>query len=362
MGIKSYIAEKKSFFQDKKFLYWRPVRQSLHTSRMLVLPGFQGVPLFDVILFFVKGLKQGVINQRAAALSYHLFLSLFPLLLAGFTLLPFFHLEHFIPMILETLDNLFPENTQDFIQKTITDLLSKKHKGLMSIGFISALWVASSGFNSLLLTFNQSTHTNKKVKFLKRRTIAILMVLGIFIAVIISFALILFSRKLISYFISTDIISTSVQLLVFKIIKWSIIVFLIYVVLATIYYVTPAKRSGYKFFSAGATLATIMFILMSNGFNFYILHFSRYNALYGSIGAIIIFLLWLYLNAYVLILGFELNASIAEAYNEGFSLHKTPKDKDKVSISRTSTNMLNPRRVKTIFNRSRVKKILTKQE
>ncbi len=352
-----------SKFKDKKqLLYWRPVRQALHTSRMLVLPGFQGVPLFDVILFFVKGLKKGVINQRAASLSYHIFFSLFPLLLAGFTLLPFFHLEHYIPMILETLDNLFPDSTQDFIQRTVTDLLSKKHKGLMSIGFISSLWIASSGFNSLLLTFNQSANVDKKRKFIYRRTISIGMVFGIFVAVIISFTLIIFSRKLMMYLIFNDTIQTFFQMYIFKVIKWSIIVFLVYVVLATIYYITPANRKGHKFFSAGATLATVMFILMSNGFNFYILHFSRYNALYGSIGAIIIFLLWIYLNAYVLILGFELNASIAEAYREGHTKKKLEKDNEKVSISRTSTNMLNTRRIKAIFNRSKIKKIISKRQ
>lgn len=343
-------------------MYWRPVRQSLHTSRMLVLPGFQGVPVFDVLLFFAKGLKQGVINQRAAALSYHVFLSLFPLLLAGFTLLPFFHLEHYIPMILDTLDQLFPESTKDFIQRTITDLLSKKHKGLMSIGFISALWVASSGFNSLLLTFNQSANVEKKRKFIYRRAISVGMVLGIFFAVIISFTLIIFSRKLMFYLIFNDTISSFFQIYVFKFIKWAIIVFVIYVVLATIYYITPVNRQGYKFFSAGATLATLMFILMSNGFNWYIIHFSRYNALYGSIGAIIIFLLWLYLNSYVLILGFELNASIAKGYSEGFSITKSEKNDNNVSISRTSTNMLNLKRMKAIFNRSKVKQAIDKRK
>ena len=359
MGLKSYINDKKTYFKEKKFLYYRPVRQALHTSRMLVLPGFQGVPVFDVILFFIKGLKQGVINQRAAALSYHLFLSLFPLLLAGMTLLPFFNLEHYIPMIAETLENFLPESTQNFIQTTITDLLSKKHKGLMSIGFISAVWVASSGFNSLILTFNQSTNSSKQKGFVKRRTIAILMVLGIFIAVIISFSLILFSRRLMFFLIFNDTINSFFRLYVFKLIKWSVIIFLIYVILATIYYITPVNRQGYKFFSAGATLATVMFILMSNGFNWYIIHFSLYNALYGSIGAIIIFLLWLYLNAYVLILGFELNAAIAEAYKEGYSL-KNADNNNKVKLSKTSTNMLNIKRIKTILNRSKLTKFFRK--
>ena len=348
--------------KQRQFLYWRPVRQALHTSRMLVLPGFQGVPLFDVILFFAKGLKQGVINQRAAAISFQFFLSLFPLLLASFTLLPFMHLEHYIPMIIETLENFLPDSTQNFIRSTVTDLLSHKHKGLMSIGFISSLYVASSGFNTLMLTFNSSAHATRKRKFLIRRLIAVGMVVGVFVAVIISFSLIILSRHLFMYLVINDWIDSLVQLYVLKIIKWAVIIFLLYIVLASIYYITPIDKRGYKFFSAGATLATIMIILMSSGFNWYIVHFSRYNALYGSIGAIIIFLLWLYLNSYVLILGFELNASIAEAYTEGHSLRKNDSSNDKVRISRTSTNMLNPRRLKIIFNRSKILSLFKKDK
>lgn len=303
-------------YNYKILLYSKPVDSLIRMSKMIIVPGFQKVSLFDAVSFFIKGLKNGVINQRAASLSYHIFLSLFPLLLAGFTVLPFLHLEHYIPLILETLSEFFPQSTESFFQKTVTDLLSNKHKGLMSIGFVSSLWVASSGFNALLLTFNSSANTSKKQKFLYRRSISVAMVLGVFIAVIISFSLILLSRRLFLFLLFNDVINSFFQYYLFKFIKWAIIIFLIYIVLAAIYYITPVDKKGYSFFSAGATLATVMFILMSNGFNFYIIHFSRYNALYGSIGAIIIFLLWIYLNSYVLILGFELNASIAEAYKE----------------------------------------------
>ena len=232
----------------------------------------------------------------------------------------------------------------------------------MSIGFISSLYVASSGFNTLMLTFNSSAHATRKRKFLIRRLIAVGMVVGVFVAVIISFSLIILSRHLFMYLVINDWIDSLVQLYVLKIIKWAVIIFLLYIVLASIYYITPIDKRGYKFFSAGATLATIMFILMSSGFNWYIVHFSRYNALYGSIGAIIIFLLWLYLNSYVLILGFELNASIAEAYTEGHSLRKNDSSNDKVRISRTSTNMLNPRRLKIIFNRSKILSLFKKDK
>lgn len=304
----------------RKFLFSRWVRHILYFSKHLILPGFQRVPLFDVVVFFIQGLSKGVLSQRAGAMSFQFFLSLFPLLLAGFTLLPFFNLQHYIPIIIETISQILPSSSVDFLQSTITDILSRKHKTLMSIGFLSSLYVASSGFNTLMLSFNNSVHSQKKRPWLKRRLIAILMVIGVFVAVIISLALILISRELFFYLVVNDYIDSFFELYALKAIKWTVIILLIYFAIATIYYITPIDKRGFKFFSAGATLTTIIFIVISQGFNWYIIHFSHYNALYGSIGAIIIFLLWLYLNSYVLLIGFELNASIADAYIQGKSL------------------------------------------
>lgn len=351
---------KKSKYNWKRLLYWRPVRQILHTSRLLVLPGFQGVPIFDVLLFFGRGLSKGVLSQRAAAMAYQFFLSLFPLLLAAFTLLPFLNLEHYIEPILRIIDEFLPESIVPFIQNTVTDIMANKHKGLMSIGFLSSLYVASSGFNTLMISFNHSMYAQKRRKFLIRRLIAIGMVIGVFIAVIMSFSLIMGSREVFYYLVFNGFIDSFFQFYLLKTIKWAIIIFLIYFVLASIYYITPVNKEGFKFFSAGATVATIMFILLSNGFNIYIKYFSHYNALYGSIGAIIIFLIWMYLNSYVLILGFELNSAIAEAYIEGHSKRKVNSKSDRPKISKTAINMINAKRLKIILNRSWIGKLISK--
>ncbi|MBQ9253339.1 MAG: YihY/virulence factor BrkB family protein [Bacteroidales bacterium] len=337
----------------RKFLYWRPIRTMLHASRLLVLPGFQGVPLFDVLLFFIKGLTKGVLNQRSAALSFHFFLSLFPMILFLFTILPFLNLESYTEQILESVDAFLPESAFDYVSHTITDIISRKHRGLMSISIISSIYVASSAVNFLIITLNQSQHTQKKTKFLKRRLISIALVIGLSIGLIISIALILFSKKVIFYLIVNETIKTFFQYYVLKVLKWVIIIILIYLTFAIMYYVVPANKKGYRFFSAGATLGTVLFILMSQGFNLYITHFSRYNALYGSIGAMIIFLLWIYLNSYVLIIGFELNAAIADAYTHGLST--SAKNKYDLHISRTAKNIISVRTIKRSFNRLKTK-------
>lgn len=326
---------KKAEHYWRKILYWRPIRRILHTSRLLVLPGFQGVPLFDVLLFFVKGLTKGELNQRSAAMSYHFFLSLFPMVLFLFTLLPFLHLESYAVQILVTIHTFLPESAYLYVEDVIADLVANKHTGLMSVGIVSSIYVASSGVNFLILTLTK-TQNNGKMKFFKRRLLSIGLVIGLSIGLIISITLILFSKNLLLYLILNETIKTFFQYYVLKVLKWCIIIFLIYLAFAIMYYVVLVDKKGYKFFSAGATLGTILFILMSMGFNLYIEHFSRYNALYGSIGAMIIFLLWIYLSCYVLLIGFELNTSIAIAYTQGRS--KTIDSKD-LHISRSGKNM-----------------------
>jgi membrane protein len=309
----------------RKLLYWRPVRNTLHYSRQLVIPGFQGVPFFDVMFFFGKGLTKGVINQRSAAMSFHFFLSLFPLILFLFTLLPFMHLHNLTNQLLLMLQEFAPSSVLPFLDNTITDLMTHKHKGLMSIGFISSIYVASSGVNAMLVSFNQSQHTKKKKSFIKRRIMSISIVFLAAIAIIISLTLIMFSKKIFLFLIDKNIIDTLTQLYMLRFLKWTLLISIVYLGFASIYYFAPSNKEGYKFFSAGASLGTLLFILMTQGFNFYIIHFSRYNALYGSIGAMIIFLLWIYLSSYLLLIGYELNASIADAYIHGYSKNKRKK-------------------------------------
>jgi len=329
----------------RKFIFWRPVRKTLHYSRLLIIPGFQRVPVFDVVVFFIKGLTKGSLNQRSAAISFHFFLSLFPLILFLVTLLPFLHLDYLTEKILTTVQEFAPNSVGDYISATIADLMQRKHKGLMTIGFLSSVFVASSGVNALLLSFNTSYHNLKKRSVLKRRLISVGLVILIAFGIIISMSLIIFAKRYIIYLFANHLIKNFVQYYILRVLKWVIIVFIVYILFATIYYIAPVDKRGYKFFSAGASLGTALFILFSQGFNWYIIHFSHYNALYGSIGAMIIFLLWIYLNAYIILIGFELNASIADAYTQGLSLERKT-DKDALRISRSGRSMLSWKKIK----------------
>lgn len=335
----------------RHFLYWRPIRNALHVSRLIVLPGFQGVPLFDVLFFFFQGLAKGFINQRAAALAYHFVLATFPLLLFFFTLLPYVPIDSLYLQIIELINTLVPESVAEKTISVINEIFLKKHQGLMSIGFISSIYVASSGINAMMISFNSSKHVTQKKKWFKRRLISIGLVFAIGLVVILSFTLIIGSTTFFKFLLENSFIEEGIILFLLKSAKWLLLVALVYIMFVMIYYYTPADKSNFKFFSAGATLATILFILSVSGFNFYISNFSRYNALYGSIGALIIFLLWFYLISYILIIGYELNASIAYAVKEKVLKNDNEDKEDSIKISRTAGNKSVYRRWRRILSR-----------
>lgn len=297
----------------RRFIYWRPVRTTLHYSRKVVIPGFQGVPIYDVVAFFVRGLKKGFLNQRAAAMSFNFFLALFPLLLFFFTLIPYIPIDNIYEQLYTLIEEFVPNMASAAVINTMDGIFKQKHQGLMSIGAISSIIVASSGINSVINSFSQSRHEIKKRKWLRQRFISILFVIGIGLGVITSFLIIMGWQSILN-FLNIEFVYAE---LLFWLVKWILLISVVYFMFAMLYYFGPANRENFKFFSAGASLGTILFIVSTFAFNYYIENFSRYNALYGSIGALIIFLVWIRLNSHIMLIGFELNASIAHAISDG---------------------------------------------
>jgi len=345
---------KKSKKLLRKTLYWRPVRSVLHVSRLVVLPGFQGVPIFDVMYFFFNGIMKGYINQRAAALSYHFVLALFPLLLFLCTLLPYIPIDSLYLQVYVFIQDMLPEAVSHKVIETIDVIFLKKHGGLMSLGFLTSIYVASSGVNAIIIYFNSSKQNSKKRTWIKRRMVSIGIVFAIGFVVILSFALIVGSKAFFNFLLAKGLIEQGFMLFLLKTAKWALLVSLVYIMFVLLYYYSPIDKSNLKFFSAGATIATTLFILSISGFNFYISHFSHYNALYGSIGALIVFLLWVYMISYILIIGFELNASVAHAVSEGYKKETSQElieGETPMHISRSGSNKSIYRRWKRILSR-----------
>jgi membrane protein len=304
---------KKAQLYFEKFKRLRTVRKARILLSKLILPGFDGMPLLDVGRFFVNGLLKGSLTMRASAVSFSFFLALFPLVLFFFTLIPYLPIPNFQDTLMETLKNLMPHNAFMTVQSTVEDIITRQRGSLLSIGFLMALYFSTSGVKSIMDAFKMSYHYVETRTFFREQLISLILVLVLSILLITAVLLITVGTLTLNYLESREIIRDSlvINMIIFG--KWVVIVALISFGISFLYYFAPSYRKRFRFFSAGSSLATLMFILASIGFNYYINNFARYNALYGSIGTLIVFLMWIYFINIVLLIGFELNVSIRNA-------------------------------------------------
>ena len=286
------------------------VRYIIHLSRKVILPGFEGISLWEILFFFGWSIKKGLIATRASSLAFHFYLALIPLalvLVVSCAYVPFFDLKQDIIPILsgfipEMLVDKFIEGLDEFENSTVNSILS--------IGFVMALYFISNGFTVMIRAFNSSKIRFEKRSWLSTKLVSLALVVGFIISIIFMFLLMIWQRKLLQMGADNfDFISNNYGWLNYSL-GFIIIGAIIYFGIAILYYLGPSNHSTFKFLSAGATLSTILIVLIFLLYSFYIQNFANYNALYGSVGTVMIILMWIYLNAYALLIGFELNASI----------------------------------------------------
>lgn len=301
----------------KKILKWiaslRLARIIIVISKKIIIPGFDGLPLFDVAVFFVKGMMKGAITTRASSLAFKFFLALFPAIIFFFTLIPYIPIEGFQDILMNMLSQIIPDKTYEVTRTTIEDIIKNQHSSFLSIGFIMALYFSTNGVNSIIEAFNQTYHAIETRSAVKQRIISILLVFIITIMVITAISISIFEATALKYILHKGILKSHLIYNLIRLGNWIIMLALCFFTISLLYFMAPAKKVRFRFISAGSTLATVLIVASSLGFNYYINNFSKYNALYGSIGTLIIILMWLYLIFVILLIGFELNVSITNA-------------------------------------------------
>lgn len=297
----------------KKIIDWKPVAKTIAFSQKLVLPGFDGIAFYDVFLFFIKGIQKGSITQRASSLSFNFFLALFPAIIFFFTLIPYLPINDFQTTLFGILQSVLPENAFETVKSTISDILTNKRSGLLSVGFLMTLYFATNGVNAVIDAFNKSYHTSENRPWIKQRLISVFLVIILAVLLITAIALITVGSFLLNYLVEYGILKGEITIYLLFASRWIILLAMLFFGISFLYYFAPAKKKRFRFISAGSSLATFLILITTFGFNFYVTNFSKYNALYGSIGTLIIILMWIYFNAIILLIGFELNASITNA-------------------------------------------------
>ena len=268
----------------------------IDTLKKIKPVGFSGLSIYDVTILFFKGLQEGAITTRASSLAFNFFLAFFPSIIVFFTLIPYMPIDGFQETLMEIISNILPPSTNVATFETLEDIINNQRGGLLSIGFILALYFSTNGMSSLIQAFNSSYHIRESESILKHQLLSIILTIILSALVFLTIILIIFGKATILYLIEYQTISQN-QITLLNIAKWVILIFMLFIAITTIFNLGPSIKSKTKIFSPGALLATLFIILTSVVFSYYIDNFSQYNKIYGSIGTLIIILLWIYFNA-----------------------------------------------------------------
>jgi membrane protein len=274
-----------------------------------VMIGYHKVPFLSIVKIFIRKLQSDSLNIRARAITYSFFLSIFPSIIFIFTLIPMIPIEDLDKTILSTLKNFMPDSMYLSVEETIFDIISIPRKGLLSFGFLFALYNANNGIISLMDTFNDCYKTIDNRSFIKKIGISILIILstiiifagGSFLQILFHF-LIYTSQEYFEVF--------QIHIILLFLAKYIILYLIFLINISVLYYFAPSIHERWKFFSPGSIIASILCFLFTVGFNFYINNFNSYNKVYGSIGVLIGILLWIYVTTLVILVGYQINASI----------------------------------------------------
>lgn len=281
------------------------VRTTTKWSKRIVLPGFEGMTLYETLVFLYESFQKAQYGTRSAAISFKFFTAIFPTLVFLLSLIPIIPIDNFQEDLLFYFSQALPSNAYSLVEATINDLITKKHNVLLSIGFLFSLYYASNGLNALLESFSNSYQIEVKRSPIKQRLISLgsFAVTSIFLIAAIASLII---GEIAIHHLFTGGLSSFGNVL-FHLIRWIIIIGGIIFSVSTLYNIGNPGRKKWKFFSAGATLATVIIIISSKGLIFYFDNFGNYNELYGSIGSLLIVLIWIQTVSYILLVGFELS-------------------------------------------------------
>ncbi len=280
------------------------------SAQTITLPLFDGLSLYDVAIFFWKGIYEGAVTSRAASISFSFFLAMFPGVIFVFTLIPFIPIEGFQHELFRLLRDVLPPNSFDAAYSTITDILTIKRGDLLGITVAAALFFATNGTLALIGNFGQTIQRLNVRGFWSQYLAAFWLTLALALLLIGGIAVLALGEVWIPTLIPGD---NGIWLTALA--RWVVLLGLVLFAISLLFYYGPMRSAPWRFISPGALLATVLVWLTSYLFGIYVTDFSRYNQFYGSIGTLMIIQLWIYVNAIGLIIGFELNASMARAKN-----------------------------------------------
>jgi membrane protein len=272
----------------------------------------------------VKDLGRRVIHEiqeddcwgRAAQLAYYFLFALFPFFLVLTTLLGYLPVPNLMDRLMEMLAEMLPGDALRLVQDNVREIVTSQRGGLLSFGILAALWTSSSAITAIVDGLNRAYDVQEGRPYWKVRLIAIVLTVGLSLFIIVSLVLLTFGPQ-IGGWIADQVGLGSVFQIAWNLLRWPVIVGLIVLAMALVYYVAPDVEQRWQWITPGSLVAVVGWLLASLGFSFYVNNFASYNATYGSIGAVIVLLTWMYVSGFFVLLGGEINAEIEHAASNG---------------------------------------------
>ncbi len=308
----------------RKLLFSRPNRRVVHWADRIIIPGFEGFSLYRISRFFFRALSEGDLVMRASAIAFKLFLAFFPAIIMLLTLIPYIPVQDFQEKLMGSFRQMLPLEVYGFIEGLLHDLLVRKHSTLLSASFFIGLYFASNSVDAILHGFSGSTNITGWHSPVKQRLLSLALLIALTVMMAVAMAMLTVSSLVIAWLPDLGIVVGYLEQLGLVAAKWIITLFLMLASISLLYNAGDPNARRFRFFTPGAILTLLLTVLLSQALAFFFGHITDYNALYGSLGAILAVQVWLYLNMIVLLIGFELNTSIARAHAEHTATLRVP--------------------------------------
>lgn len=284
------------------------VKQLVLLLKKITLPWLAGLSFYDLLELYIIGIVEGAISYRAAAIAFSFFMALFPFALFILNLIPYIPIEGFQQDFLDFVRDGVPPNTFDAISKIINDILHNSYQGLLSTGFFLSIFLMANGLNAILGGFENSYHVVVKRSFFRQYIIALGMSIIFSFLLLFTVATIVIFEVFIQKSAIQNVFSESIPLIQMG--RYVFLIAMILTVISILFKFGTKRESKRSLLSIGAVFTTILIILSSYIFGIWVLKFSKYNELYGSIGTLLIVMFYIWINCTILLLGFELNTTI----------------------------------------------------
>lgn len=276
-------------------------QRTIGFTRKIKLPRLEGLTLYDLGTLYIKGIIEGAFTYRAGSIAFSFFMALFPFALFILNLIPYIPIENFQEDFLSFVETSVPPSTYGAVESILIDIMNNSYKSLLSTGVLMSIFLMSNGVNAIVSGFESSYHISNARNFIRQYLVALLLSLVMSVMLLFSLAVFL-TIEVYMHFSDYPVLA--------RVIRYVFIVSMIFLISCILYKYGAKETKKIHFFSIGAFFTTLLVIITSYGFGIYVTRFAQYNELYGSIGTLLVFMIYIWINCMILLLGFELNASI----------------------------------------------------